>query len=226
MDHIRHSRSEKTVEFYHKELAVDLFRLFKEISPSADGQQFFNTIIKPLKRSRTSGDQALAKSQSLPDVGKYEWFIISCAYWIELMRALRENKREEAWSFCMDAYYYCATAKASSNTAKRNVVEIDPLKKARSELGRKAAHAKDLPRANVRAKAICLISERGDKGETWSSYSQMAKDIKEEVMKYAKEQGVSLSLERATATISGYLKRKTSLQNFIRKKSTTLTGRR
>jgi hypothetical protein len=227
MDYIPPLRSEKTLEFYQNALLLNLLHLFKTRFPGEGRQQFFDTILLPLRDLRISGDKKLEEAYTLPSIGKYQLFIIACAYWIEMDRALREGRREDAWSFCMDASYYLGGANASSQTVEENPVEIvHALEQARSELGKNAARAKHLPWENVRAEAVRLAAERGAAGKTWASYSQMAKDIKEEVLKYAGKQGLRMSVERAPATITSYLKSEDRLQAFIRKKNTTATGTR
>jgi hypothetical protein len=93
-------------------------------------------------------------------------------------------------------------------------------------LGKLAARAKDKPWEIVRAKAVELIDGLGSAGKTWPSYRQMATTIRDEILGFAAAHGVTMSVDRATTTISEYLKEAEHLQAFIRKKTTTPAGTR
>jgi hypothetical protein len=227
MDYTPPSRSERTLEFSHNLLLLNLAQLFKGFFPGETNDDFFRTILGPLRVLGIGGDQKLAEAHVVRYIQKYEFFLIACAYWVELDLALRKGERETAWSFCMDASYYCAAAKTISETAEVNPADVtDQLEEARSELGKLAARAKDKPWEIVRAKAVELIDGLGSAGKTWPSYRQMATAIRDEVLGFAAAHGVTMSVDRATTTISEYLKEAEHLQAFIRKKTTTPAGTR
>lgn len=223
----RPAHPKKTLEFYHDELAIHLLRFYKEKFPKSSSEEFFKTILRPLKRLQADGDMHPELANYGPNTDRYQLFVISCSYWVQSTTSLREGDREDAWSFCLDAYFYYAKAQTSSNSSEQNPVEIiDSLKMARSELGKKAARAKDERRARVRAMAVQLATERGSEGRLWPSYAQLAKEIKGAVLKYANEQGLTLSQDRATVTITEYLKRASDVHRLISKDSAPPTGKR
>jgi hypothetical protein len=227
MDYNTTARSRKTLEFFQKTLLLDLISLFKDRFPAEESENFFRNVLLPLRKLKMSRDEELEQVHGLPEDGKNNLFLISCAYWIESDHALRNGDRELAWSFCLDATSYCAAARSEPKIASEDPIhKVDVLGQARTELGRQAAKARDVPRAKVRSKAIQLIEERGKAGEKWPSRWKMALAIKPEIMSYAARLGVGMSADRAQATIAEYLKAADHLSKFIKKKPTTLAGRR
>jgi len=81
---------------------------------SADKDSFFKEIYEPMASDPdTSGENCFKDTLSLNDRDKsvnlkYAAMLISCAYVIDVQKALQRNDRECAWSYMADARYWCA----------------------------------------------------------------------------------------------------------------------
>lgn len=210
-------RSEKTLEFFLEVIMENLFEIYTRENPGKDRADLRNAWLHPMRVINASGDALLVKAFTNNDPITSEFlFVLSCAYWIEAGAALKQD-RETAWSYAMEAMFYCGTAK-SSDSFDRLLPELDKniSSQARKATGVKANNARNEPLREIGDEAVRIVRTRGENGERWLSHSAAAEAVAEEVKKFAKSKNKSLTAsDGGIRTIRGYLKDAPELAVYI-----------
>lgn len=142
---------------------------------------------------------------------------VSCAYCRRAALANMHGSRELAWIYLAEASYWCGVTLAQKGIEQayhQTVLDVaDRTKrKAASSGGSKAAE----PRQPAIHYAYRLIREEGaDLGTQGVSPHKAALAIKELVLKFARENGIEMSDERADKTISDWLRKMPDAQDYL-----------
>lgn len=141
--------------------------------------------------------------------------IVSCAYCLRALRAMKSNDLNLAWSYMADARYWCGVAvsgKGIDEAREKAGVEI------KSEIGRTGATGRDRKFEPVRQFAYAMVREKRPPQKGWPSRAEAVKGVKDSTLHFAKEKGVSMSEDQADTTIDKWLKEMPDADVFFPKK--------
>ena len=217
----RPKRAELTLERFIDITFSNLCVFYIQENPGETSDDFREKCLKPLiSADNISGDDCtefIKKIQKEDDKAnlKFGPFFISMAYCIQAKRELDNKNRENAWSYMVDARYYCGVTIASKGIEKARINTIIATRKDTASRGGEARANKFQEIIN---EAYRLENEMRPQLNGWKSRSQAAKAILPKVQLYAAAMNLRLSPDQAKETIYKWLKQMPNATSIFPKK--------
>lgn len=129
--------------------------------------------------------------------------IVSCAYCLRALRAMKSGDTNLAWSFMADARYWCGVAvsgKGINEAREMAGVEI------KSEIGLRGAVGRNRAFEPIRQFAYSKVVDMRPPQNGWLSRAQAVKAIKNDTLHFAEQKGIPMSKAQAETTIDKWLK--------------------
>lgn len=222
---IRPSRDKLTLEFISEILYSKLSNNFLETNPGKNISDFQNHFMASLLDCDGEiGDNIIDeyKANELTDKSKdtpYAPILISCAYFSQALTAMKNGKRELAWSYMTDASYWCGVLLASQDLEELRVKTIDATKKNTAKQGGIARA--EVKYGKLKEEAYRLAKDECPKGKGWQSRSQAARTITPKMLEFSINQKEPLSDHQAGKTIYEWLKDMPESDKYFPKKNGT-----
>ena len=165
-----------------------------------------------------SGDAILARAYANDQGIDSEFpFVLACTYWVEAGVALPRD-REEAWSYAIEAMFYCGTAKASDSFDRALPILSEKISaEARRVASANAGNARKEILAEIGKEAVRLVRLQGEGGERWINYREAASSVAAKVQEYARKKGQPFyAADGGVRTIAAYLKNAMELTPYIK----------
>lgn len=213
-------RMQKTLDFYHEVIMENLFVVYSQQFPEKTRGDLIADILHPLRHQGASGDDLLKQAYDSDDVNTYQLLLIACAYWVQSGRAYHEKLEELAWSYAMDAMFYCGSAKYSDSFDRLLPILREKIGDyALSTNASKGGITRNNPFKKAAAKAIQLIKARGEQGETWDSYTAAARSVLPQVKDLIEDKKKRYTARDGGAkAIAGHLTKVLEIAPFILQK--------
>lgn len=175
--------------------------------PEKNEQDFMQEIVVPMwNNDSTSGENLLEEIKAIQEKDKtanmqFASMLISCAFCVQSMKALKGNDRELAWSYMADARYWCGVVLSSKGI---EVARSKTIVATRKNLASIAAKGKFIKK--VKEEAFRLAKEKRPKTNGWRSRRHAAETIEKEVYAFAVAEKINFSEKRAFKTIYEWLR--------------------
>lgn len=225
-------RSEKTLEFFLEVIMENLFDIYAKGYPQdpreALRERLRNTLLRPLAVIHTAGNAPFAKGfsgdailarafENNQGVDSELPFVVACTYWVEAYSALPRD-RETAWSYAIEAMFYCGTVKASDSFDRALPILSEKIRaEARRVASANAGNARKEILAEIGKEAVRLVRLQGEGGERWINYREAATSVAAKVQEYAKRKGQPFyAADGGVRTIATYLKKALELTPYIK----------
>lgn len=185
------------------------------------GETSFQKVYTDIFRENPEPDLFARNCFSRNPVNMVDVLLVSAIYSARAAREYKNNQRQLAWTYLMDAQYHAGAAwYAMALTIAMPEIEEEAALSAIKDMQREGGKVKNAPWLNIENYTVELIRDRAKQGETWTSERKMAIAVRKEVMQFAKDNGPPISKERFVQTISDRLKRRHSDigQFLLRKK--------
>lgn len=131
--------------------------------------------------------------------------IVSCAYCLRAMRAMKSGNLNLAWSYMADARYWCGVAiscKGIDEARERTIVETSA--EALATKARSGAEARNKAYEPVRERVYELARERRP-ASGWRSRSHAVRVISDEAYAFSVKNGPELKKDGIGKTLDGWL---------------------
>lgn len=184
-------------------------------------------LLTPLSVIHAAGDASLAKSYSGDamlarayanemSIDSEFLFAIACSYWVEAGVTVPHD-RETAWSYAIEAMYYCGTAKSWDGFNRALPILSEKIcAEARRVTSVNASDARKRLLAEIGREAVRLVRLRGESGERWINHLAAAKSVLPEVSRFASKKGQPFyASDGGARTIANYLKAARELNAYI-----------
>lgn len=178
-------REERTPQYLCASVLEELIEVFLFCSPESDRDLFMQNIYHPTRRENAGGD-AMVKFWKDKNEGKLHLshlIQISCAYCVQAANAM--DKQDLAKSYLMDAHLYLGMARAGM-TSNPQVADLRDFV-AKEALAANARHSVSVsvdPWRKTKEEAMRLIRESAKAGCQWTTPSEAAKTVAEDVEKF------------------------------------------
>lgn len=188
---------------------------------SEDSPKFKDAVVPLFFHEKSSnGDECQAEMEKLVlenkeapgKLGAIAPIIVSCAYCGDALRALNSGERDLAWSLIAVAQYWYGSARINEQVPEfRRQTEMN----ARQSTARKAGMARGDKFEPIRLEAWRLVVERCPAGG-WPSFRNAAQRIEMDILKFSEKNRLSISGDRLTATVSGWLKKMPDADRYFK----------
>lgn len=213
-------RMRKTLSFYLEVVMENLFTVYSQQFPEKTHSDLMAEILHPMRNQQTSGDVLLKQAYDSNNINTYQLLLIACAYWIQSGRAYHEKLGDLAWSYAMDAMFYCGSAKYSDSFDRLLPIMQEKIGEyALSNNASKGGITRNSPFKKAGAKAIQIIKARGEQGDNWDSYTAAARSVLPQVQDLIDEKEKRYTARDGGAkAIAGHLAKALEIAPFIRQK--------
>jgi hypothetical protein len=215
---VKVAREKKTLSFFHEAIMENIFQVYLLQFPDKNRATLQKEILAPMRRAKVSGDELIEQAYaSGGGVTSYQLLLIACAYWVESGMAYSEKRFDAAWSCAMESMAYFGGAKYSDSFDRAlPILQEEIGQHVMASKGAVGGANRNDPFQKIAAEAVRLIKHRGEQGETWSSYTEAAKAVLDDL-----QETIKLHIKHFTAedgglrTIAGRLCRAHEIEQYI-----------
>ncbi len=212
---------ENTADVLYSRLSTN----FLHINPEKNTSNFQNDFLAPmLKLESEIGDEILDefKRNELSDKSRSMQsapIIISCAYFTQALKAMKNGNRELAWSYMTDASYWCGVLMASQGIEVAREKTISSTKKNTAKQGGLARTEGKYRK--LMEEAYRLAKDERPEKNGWKSRLHAARTITPMMLVFSKNLKEPLSDNQAEKTIYEWLKDMPEAAKYFPRKSST-----